>query len=214
MKESEIRFIERLKPLINDPDDKDLWSIRSELHRLKTILFTSPGLSDSAIDQLIERLLDIDEKYYKFILETRSKMNAETYNKIATVFDLGAVVALGAEDFLAGESLDVAKLMIGFFAGSLNILGSVQYILAWSDETETLIQNNAINLYDKFWDLPRIFEYKFKDEQLIVIQEELDKFFSQMRNEKVQQEIRIVLIKQLYLLILKLYLYKLIEKLR
>jgi hypothetical protein len=186
---------------------------QSELLRLKAASSSIPALSDSDTQTIIAKLIDANKASYNYNIEIKSKLTAESNNKLATLLDMGTVGLLGAQDFLTGDDLDMEGLMIGLLANGLNVMGSLQYIEAWNEETETLIKLNCIYVYDKLWEMPEEFGLKLKDDVILKIQESLDEFFSELRNEKSPQELRILVLGQIYNILFKLYMNRLVRQL-
>jgi hypothetical protein len=207
-------FADRIRPFLGKTDEESLWKIRSELNRLRHACSGTARTGGDASARVLEKLLDINRASYDFSLEIRGKLSAESYNKLATLFDLGTIGAIVGQDFLSGEGVDVTKLMTGMLAEALVVLGSVQYVQAWSEECETLIMKNALYLHDAFWGLPDEYGIRrqYADDELTRIQDGLDRFFGEMKNRKIQQEARIALLGCLYGFIFRLYLKRLLEK--
>jgi hypothetical protein len=206
-------FIEGIQPHIESSGDDSLWKVRGELQRLKTACGSTPRLKDENILGLIENLLRINEECYFFSVEVRSKLSAESYNKLATLFDIGAIGAIAGHNFLEGD-IDISQIITGALSETFVVLGSLQYIEAWNQECETIIDENALRVYDMFWELPREFDRDIDDDNLDELHGGLERFFEQIRDRNLPQGVRIAILQQLYILFTKIYMNKLLKILK
>jgi len=206
-------FLEGIQPHIDSYGENSLWKVRGELQRLKTACGSTPRMKDEKIQRLIEKLLSMNEECYCFSVDVRSKLSAESYNKLATLFDIGAIGAIAGQNILEGD-IDISQIITGVLSETFVVLGSLQYIEAWNQECETIIDENALRIYDMFWELPREFDRGIDDDELEQLRDGLDRFFDEIRDRKVAQDTRIAVIGQLYSLFAKIYLNRLLALLK
>jgi len=212
MPDSVERFKDGIEHALDKADADSLWKIRSELQRLKASLSSGSRTADEQLMRRMDRLLEINKSCHDFSVEMKAKLAAESLNKLATLFDIGAIGSLAGQDFLTGDILDVGKLMMGTLSEVMTIMGSMQYTESWGGECESLIGEHALRVYDLFWALPGEFDFKIKDESLPVIQEGLDRFFDEIRNKETPQAVRLIILQQLYVLLFKLYLNRFLRR--
>ena len=125
----------------------------ADLYRLGMILREQLlGATGPAQDALSSALI-VASDYHTFLSSIQAKMTAEGYNKLASLLDLGAVGTVTLQNLLAEREHLLKRLLVGSAGESLMLIGSLQYIKAWEQETRALHEQAAWRLYDALWEL-------------------------------------------------------------
>ena len=123
----------------------------ADLYRLGALL--REQMRDAPARAALSAALKVTSDYHTFLSSIQAKMTAEGYNKLASLLDLGAVGTVTLQNLLAEREHLLKRLLVGSIGESLMLIGSLQYIKAWEQETRALHEQAAWRLYDALWEL-------------------------------------------------------------
>lgn len=129
---------------LNRPTPAGLYELGAEL---RESLLNAPESERSALLLALETC----GAYHAFLSNTRAKMTAEGYNRLASLLDLGAVGTITLQNLTARREDFLKRLLMGGAGEALMLIGSLQYIKAWEQETHALIEQTAWKLQDILW---------------------------------------------------------------
>ena len=123
------------------------------LYRLGTLLREKMGDAPEGARVDLAAALAVAADYHTFLSNVQAKMTAEGYNRLASLMDLGAVGTVTIQNLLAEREHMLRRLIVGGVGESLMLIGSLQYIKAWEQETRALHEQAAWQLSDALWRL-------------------------------------------------------------
>jgi hypothetical protein len=141
-----MKVYETILTLLSHPTPVDLYRLGALLReqQLDAPAATQPAFADA---------LETASNYYTFLTSIQAKMTAEGYNKLASLLDVGAVGSVTLQNLLVERENLLQRLVVGTAGESLMLIGSLQYIKAWEQETRALHEQAAWQLYDALWKL-------------------------------------------------------------
>jgi len=141
-----MKVYETILALLSHPAPIDLYRLGALLReqQLAAPETTRPAFADA---------LEITSHYYAFLTSIQAKTTAEGYNKLASLLDLGAVGSVTIQNLMVERENLLKRLVVGTAGESLLLIGSLQYVKAWEQESRALHEQAAWQLFDALWKL-------------------------------------------------------------
>lgn len=190
-----------------------VWEFRSQLHALHHYCMRS-GLPDD-LPALIEGMLSTSEGFWNLLTENEvTVMDLKDYTKVRTL-SAGSEGFLELEEWISGEDT-VRDVLIYSVAFMLNWKSNTIWIDSAKRTRRAMARNYLLELQDRIW---QFIKESARDtgemdiERANQIRQRADGFMRLIRDGELTTEAQIGLLMQIYILLLRLQLGKLIIRL-
>lgn len=134
-------LVQSLEAVLRRPEPADLVALQEAL------------LAETAPSPERDRCLALAGQFHRYLVELQGRLTARQFSELASWLDMAAVGLVAFEDLIRGTASSWRDLLIGLLSEGAMVLGSRQYIKAWSVELGPLHEDTAWLLREALWRL-------------------------------------------------------------
>ena len=200
------------KPAENQTTE-NLWALRSQLHALHHYFIGSEQPTD--LHTHVESMLTTSAGFWNLLADNRvTLMNLRDYSKVRTL-SAEAEGLVNLEELISGEDT-LRDVIINSIAFMLNWKSNTLWIDSAKRARQAMTQNYMLEIQDQIWQCvkegaPNTEEIDL--ERTHQIRQRADDFIRLIQESTITVEVQVVLLMQIYSLLLRLQLGKLIVRL-
>jgi hypothetical protein len=192
---------------------ENLWELRSQLHALHHYFMRSGQPTD--LDAHVESMLTTSSGFWNLLAENRvTLMNLRDYSKVRTL-SAEAEGLVNLEELISGEDT-LRDVIINGIAFMLNWKSNTLWIDSAKRARRAMTQNYMLEIQDRIWQFVKEGADNTEEidlERTHQIRQRADDFTRLIQKSTLTVEAQVVLLVQIYSLLLRLQLGKLIVRL-